>query len=80
MQNQNVQSIAIKTFALLVLLGTAYQALAQNAATPYSKMAPIEQYLMDRTAEIAMARSAAPKSISADAEILVLGRRGFETA
>ena len=44
-------------------------------------MAPIDQYLMaDRAAEIALARSAAPESISRDAEVLVLGRHGFETA
>src|SRR3984957_5214951 len=35
---------------------------------------------MDRDAEIALARSAAPDSISRDAEVLVLGRHGFETA
>jgi hypothetical protein len=35
---------------------------------------------MDRTAEIALARSAAPESISRDAEVLALGRHGFETA
>jgi hypothetical protein len=43
-------------------------------------MAPIDQYLMDRTAEIALARTAAPDSISRDATILVLGRQGYETA
>jgi hypothetical protein len=44
-------------------------------------MAPLEQYLMaDRNAEIALARSAAPESISHDAEVMVLGRRGYETA
>src|SRR5262245_271898 len=67
-------------FALLVVLGTAYQAMAQDATTPYPNMAPIEQYLMDRTAEIALARSAAPESISRDAEVPVLGGHGFETA
>ena len=77
---KKVHAIAIKSLALLVVLGAAYQAMAQNAATPYPKMAPIEQYLMDRTAEIALARSAAPESISGDAEVLVLGRHGFETA
>jgi Putative zinc-finger len=47
----------------------------------YPKMASIEQYLMpDRDAEIALARSAAPKAISSDAKILVLGWRGYETA
>jgi len=44
-------------------------------------MAPLDQYLMtDRNAEIAMARSAAPKAISNQAKILVLGRHGYETA
>jgi hypothetical protein len=44
-------------------------------------MVPIEQYRMaDRSEEIAMARSAAPPSVSSDAEVLVLGDRGYETA
>jgi hypothetical protein len=80
MRKKKVGAIAIKIFALLVVLGTAYQAMAQDATTPYPNMAPIGQYLMDRTAEIALARSAAPESISRDAEVLVLGRHGFETA
>ncbi len=46
----------------------------------YPKMAPVEQYLMERNAEILLARSAAPDSISSDATILVLGRQGYETA
>ncbi|MBZ5658540.1 MAG: hypothetical protein LAO56_25080 [Acidobacteriia bacterium] len=81
MRKKKVGAIAIKSFALLVVLGTAYQATAQDTTTPYPKMAPINQYLMtDRDAEIALARSAAPESISRDAEVLVLGRHGFETA
>ena len=80
MRKKNLGAIAIKRLALLVVLATAYQAMAQDATTAYPNMAPIEQYLMDRTAEIALARSAAPESISRDAEILVLGRHGFETA
>jgi len=85
MRKKKVGAIAIKSFALLVVLGTAYlatsnQAMAQDAATRYPNMAPIEQYLMDRTAEIALARSAAPESISRDAEVMVLGPHGFETA
>jgi hypothetical protein len=83
---KKISAIAIKSFALLLVLGTAYQAVAQAATTPstttpYPKMAPIDQYLMaDRAAEIALARSAAPESISHDAEVQVLGRHGFETA
>jgi len=80
MRKKKVDANAIKSFALLVVLVTAYQAMAQDAKTPYPNMAPIEQYLMDRTAEVALARSAAPESISRDAEVLVLGRHGFETA
>jgi len=79
-------AVLIISFALLVVIGTAYvatanQAMAQDAATHYPKMAPIDQYLMtDQGAEMALARSAAPESISRDAEVLVLGRHGFETA
>ena len=66
---------------LFVVLGWAYEAVAQEAATAYPKMAPIEQYLMaDQNAEIALARTAAPESISRDAEVMVLGRHGFVTA
>ena len=80
MRENKVQTIVIKSFALLVVLGTEHQAMAQDAAT-YTKMAPVEQYLMaDRDEEIALARSAAPESISRDAEVLVLARHGFETA
>jgi len=71
MRNKKFRAIAIKSFALLVVLGTAYQAMAQDAKPTYPSMAPIEQYLMtDRDAEIALARSAAPESISGDAEVL----------
>ena len=67
-------------FAVLVALISSLSAAAQNTATPYPEMAPLEQYLMDRAAEIALARSAAPESISRDATVLVLTRRGYETA
>jgi len=45
-----------------------------------SKDGSVDQYLMDRNAEIALARSAAPESIAKDAEIMVLGPKGYETA
>ena len=91
MRKMKISAIAIQGFAVLVVLGTVYpgatnQAMAQAAvtpstATPYSKMASVDQYLMtDPAAEIALARSAAPDSIARDAEVLVLGRHGFETA
>jgi len=79
--SRKISAIAITGFALLVVLGTAYPARSQNAATKYTKMAPVDQYLMpDRDAEIALARSAAPVAIARNAEVLVLTRHGFETA
>jgi hypothetical protein len=80
MRGKKISVIVIQGFAVLVVLGTAYKAVAQDAATRYPNMTRIEQYLMDRTAEIALARSAAPESISRDAEVQVLGRHGFVTA
>lgn len=53
---------------------------AEEAVTRYARMAPIDRYLMDRKAEIALARSAAPEAISRKATVLVLGRHGYETA
>ena len=76
-----IRTIALGSLALVFVLQTAWSAQAQTAKAPYPTMAPVEQYLMpDRNAEIALARTAAPESISRDAEVLVLGRHGYETA
>lgn len=80
-----IKAMASGSFALavvlLVVLTGVRPARAQDAKAPYPKMAPISQYMMaDRNAEIALARTAAPESISRDAEILVLGRHGYEMA
>ena len=65
--------------ALVIAMGCGVSnAVAQ--ADKYPKMAPVDQYLMEKNAEIQLARSAAPESISRDATILVLGRQGYETA
>lgn len=81
MRINQIGAIAIASFALLAALGTAQQAMAQDATPSYPKMAPLDQYLMaDRAAEIALARSAAPEAISRDATVLVLGRNGYEQA
>jgi hypothetical protein len=81
MKRKTSRTIATSSFALLVVLGAAWQTQAQDAKGPYPRMAPLDQYLMaDRNAEIALSRSAAPESISGDAEVLVLGRHGYETA
>jgi hypothetical protein len=62
-----------------LLCGCSVAAFGQAAATAYPKMAPIEQYRMTKDAEVALARSAAPSSISADADVMVLGARGYES-
>jgi len=73
-----------KTFVSGVLSAiflAAAPARAQAPAHPYEKPAPLEQYLIaDRNAEIALARSAAPTSISQEASVLVLTARGYVTA
>jgi hypothetical protein len=81
MKRRSLTTVALSAVALLVTLPAVRQAPAQEAKAPYATMAPVDQYLMaDRDAEIALARTAAPKSISDDAEVLVLGRDGYTTA
>ena len=81
MNGKIVRTLAWRIAVPVVVLGVAWQAHARDAKAPYPSIAPIDQYLMaDRNAEIALARSAAPDSISRDAEVLVLGRHGYETA
>src|SRR5271165_4199314 len=81
MTREFVRTITLPVFALAVVLSVAQPGRAQDAKTPYPTMAPIEQYMMpNRESEIALARSAAPESISRDAEVLVLGGHGYETA
>jgi len=81
MKQNALRTVALSSYILLVVIGAAWQAQAQDAKALYPTMAPLDQYLMpDRNAEIALARSAGPESISKDAEVMVLGRKGFETA
>ena len=68
-------------FAWTAFCAATLPVRAQTAQTKYPTMAPVDQYLMpDRNAEIALARTAAPSSISGDAQILVLGKEGYEVA
>ncbi len=81
MKRNTVKMIVLACFALALALGAARHAQAQDAKNPFpTTMASIDPYLMDRDAEIAMARSAGPNSISSGAKVLVLGRHGYETA
>jgi hypothetical protein len=80
MGRRTLKSIALGSSVLVLALGAILQMQAQSK-TQYPSMAPLDQYLMlDRNAEIALARSAAPDSISHDAKVLVLGPHGYETA
>ena len=80
MRRKILRAIIATNFVLVMMLA-AWPAQAEAAKASYPAMAPLEQYLMpNRDAEIALARTAAPESISRDAEVLVLGRTGYETA
>ncbi len=79
MRRKTLRTIALSSFALVAMLAAARQAQAADNKAPYPSMAPLDQYLMERNAEIALARSAAPESISRDAEVMVLGQHGYET-
>ena len=73
--------MTVGTRALLFCLLAACSASARTATPSYSNMAPIAEYMMTSPAEeIALARSAAPASISGNARILVLGPHGYVTA
>ena len=80
MSRKRITTIGCLSLALAAAFVGPLTMQAQDSKSSPSTMAPLEQYLMDRDAEIALARSAAPESISRDAQILVLGRRGYETA
>ena len=78
-----MRTARIKLIASAFLLQTAFPCLngyAQLAKAPCPAMAPLGEYLMPESAEIALARSAAPASISGDAEVMVLRRDGYATA
>lgn len=78
--NITLPIFAVAAILAFVLSG-AGPVVAQSAKTSYPNMAPVAQYMIaSRDAEIALARSAAPESISGDAEVLVLGAHAYETA
>ena len=80
MRKCDVTIIALASL-LLLCAGAAIKTDAQTEKSPYPAMAPLDQYLIaNKDAEIALARSAAPASISDKADIMVLGRDGYTTA
>ncbi len=78
---RNLIRITAIVFGGLVALSCPICPRAQVENAPYANMAPLDQYLIpDVNAEIALARSAAPASISDQAEVMVLERDGYATA
>lgn len=81
-----MRKIRLKIIALAFVIavpasGLVCRAEARAKKVSYPAMASLDQYLMaDENAEIALARSAAPPSISGAAEVMVLGRNGYRTA
>ncbi len=70
MNQKKLAMVTSLNFALILGFMGMKQGQAQAPETAYPSMAPLDQYLMvDRNAEIALARSAAPDAISGDATI-----------
>ena len=72
MTRNQIHSIFLSALVLVsaLIAAASLPAAAQDPNQPYPTMAPVEQYLMDRDAEIALARSAAPDAISHDASVI----------
>jgi hypothetical protein len=71
MRKNNIRITALALIILIPFLRPAY-APAQAGKAPHPVMAPLDQYLIpDEKAEIVLARSAAPASISDAAEVKV---------
>ena len=81
MRKDHFKLIALVFFVQVVVLGATRLAQAQTKKAAYPAIAPVDEYLIaDENTEIALARTAAPASISDGAEVMVLGRKGFTTA
>jgi hypothetical protein len=79
MGRRTLKAIAFAGFLLALAVGAI--SMQAQSKTSYPSMAGLDRYLMpDRNAEVALARTAAPDSISRDAKVLVLGPHGYETA
>ena len=81
MRNNFFRGIAVAFLVSVGLVATTSLARAQAEKVSYPAMAPLDQYLIaDENSEVALARSAAPASVSDGAEVMVLGRKGYSTS
>ncbi len=63
------------------ILGMSWSSAIAALPSAYPAMAPLAQYMSaNPSAEIALARSAAPPALSKDAAIMVLGASGYQQA
>ena len=81
MQKRAVSFLVFAFLTQAVFLCATGEARAQSDKSSYPAMAPLDQYLMsDKNAEVSLARSAAPPSISDAAEVMVLEPTGYTSA
>jgi hypothetical protein len=80
MLKTHAKFLALTLITQAALICTNGHAQTQQHSA-YASMSPIKEYVIpDEHAEIALARSAAPASISQAAEVMVLGTKGYTTA
>ncbi len=80
LMRNNIGNVSV-TLLIILLACATFGTQAQTEKAPYPTMAPLNQYLIgDKNTEIALARSAAPASISDKAEVMVLERTGYRIA
>lgn len=80
MQIKTKRLVMLRCLVQIVLACAFWQSHAFAENTSYQGMAPLNQYLMPEESEITLARSATPQAISADAEVMLLGRKGYTIA
>jgi hypothetical protein len=81
MQKKTIGLLVLMFLAQVVSIDATWQARARVEKASYPAMAPLDRYLIpDEHSEIALARTAAPASISGAAEVMVLGQDGYTTA
>jgi len=81
MRRKPIGLIALAFLVGVVAFCATGRARVQAQELPYPAMSPLDRYLIpDENSEVVLARSAAPPSISDQAEVMVLGRGGYTTA
>jgi hypothetical protein len=64
--------------SLVLLAALALPLAGRPAQAMYPQMLPLSQYMMDRSAEIALAQTAAPPALAKNATVLVLTAQGYQ--